>query len=811
MPNLLRPCWLATLAVLSLGTSLPAQRPTPAQVQTILQQPGSADAMRARIKASGLTPDQIRAGLQANGYDADLLDPFLTEGTASDSLRASTDQLAAMRALGITPATQAAQPADTGVRQIPQLPPSDVFGVDVFRRSTTQFLPLLSGPVPADYRLGPGDMLVLILTGDVELTHQLGISREGFVLIPQVGQVFLANLTLDQARTVLGDRLGRVYSGVRRGGDGTTRFELSVANVRAIQVHVIGEVTQPGAYQISALGSILTALYTAGGITELANPRTVAVRRRGETVTTFDLYRYLLSGDTGGEVQLEAGDVIFVGVRNHRVFVGGEVLRPARYDLALTETLADLIRASGGLTPQASRNRITVDRIVPAGRRVDGGPQRVTVDVPFSAADSIPPFPLENGDSVTVFPVTEMARNQVHVSGSVFLPGKFGFEPGLTLSQLIGRAGGLLPATYAGRAHIFRLNPVDQTRRLLAIALPPDSASPWPDDRILADQDSVVLYNRMEMRAERIVTITGAVNAPGQVPYRSGMTLRDLVLEGGGLASGAALDTAEIARLPVNRQPGQLALALRVPLDSTYLFDRDALGQPLGPPGADFHRPGAPEVPIAPWDHVVIFLQPGFEYQRTVTILGEVRYPGNYSLMTRNDRLIELIRRAGGMTPTAYADGLRFVRPNNNAGRLNVDYQAAVSRPASRHNLILQPGDTIIVPEFQPSVRIVGAVNSPGSVLWEEGKGLGHYVNSAGGLADRANWGRAHVTFANGSVETRSGGFLFFGGRDPKPNPGSVVTVPFKPERVERDNSTFLAAMATMIASTATIIVALLR
>ncbi|MDA1095514.1 MAG: SLBB domain-containing protein, partial [Acidobacteria bacterium] len=369
MPNPPSPNWLAVLAALSLGAPLTAQQPTQAQVQAILQQPGSADGVRARIKSSGLTPDQIRARLGASGYDPALLDPFLTDQQPLTNSPVTDDQTAAIRALGLAPATSLVPPVETGARKVSEAPPSGVFGVDVFRRSTTQFLPLLSGPVPPDYRLGPGDVLVLILTGDVELTHQLGITRNGFVLIPQVGQVFLANLTLDQARNVLVDRLGRVYSGVRRGTNATTRFDLSVANVRAVQVYVVGEVTQPGAYQMSALGTVLTALYTAGGVTEQANLRAVAVRRRGETVATFDLYGYLLQGDTRNDVRIENGDVVYVGVRVRRATVRGSVQRPAAYDLAPNETLGDLIAAAGGLQAEAARSRISIERVVPPVQR----------------------------------------------------------------------------------------------------------------------------------------------------------------------------------------------------------------------------------------------------------------------------------------------------------------------------------------------------------------------------------------------------------------------------------------------------------
>jgi polysaccharide biosynthesis/export protein len=806
-----RSALLAVIVTLWFASPLAAQQPSQAQIQAALQQPGNSDAILARIKDSGLTPDQIRARLKASGYDPTLLDPFLTDSASAKPPRAVTDsQAAAIKALGLAPPTRPPMPVDTGVRHAPEQPPIGVFGVDVFRRSTTQFLPLLSGPVPPDYRLGPGDVLVLILTGDVELTHELSITREGFVLIPQVGQVFLADLTLDQARNVLYDRLARVYSGVRRGANATTQFDLSVANVRAIQVHVVGEVNQPSAYQISALGTVLTALYTAGGVTERANPRAVVVRRGGTTVATFDLYDYLLKGDTKNDVRLENGDVVYVGVRERRVAVRGSVLRPASYDVAANETLANLLADAGGLNADAARTRVSIERVVPPAQRQAGGAQRVTIDVPLPGG-TIPPFALEDGDTVRVFDVGGSERNYVDIRGSVFLPGKFGLEPGLTLSRLVARAGGLQPGTYAGRAHISRMNEADQTRRIIAIALPADSASPWPTDPLLSDRDSIEIYNRLDMRPIRTITVVGAVNKPNVMPWRDGMTLRDAVLEAHGLSAGASLDSAEIARLPVDRSGGQLATTLRVPLDSTYLFDRDSLGRYIGPPGTAFKRSGTPEVPLAPWDNVLIFRQPDFAYQRTVTIGGEVRFPGTYSLQTKTDRLTGLIARAGGMTDRAYPPGIRFIREADSVGQLDVDLPRALRKPGSPQDIALRPGDHIVIPEYQPSVRIDGAVNSPGSVLWEPGRDLEYYLGAAGGVARNGDRGHASVRHANGKTETQQGGFLFFAGHSPVPTPGSVVSVPIKPERPPRDNLTVFATIATMLASTATIIIALIK
>src|SRR6266702_5122830 len=288
--------------------SLPPPTQAPQALQQAVQQnPGLPDVIRQRILQSGLTAEQIRARLAASGYPSTLLDAYLGQALPGGALPVpGALELGAIQALGLPPVEQNLLPVDTGlIRMRGGNAPSRVFGVDVFRRTTTQFLPLLSGPVPPDYKLGPGDALVLILTGDVELAYTLQVTREGFILIPQVGQLFVSNLTLDQLRDLLYTRLGRASSGVRRSPGATTRFDISVANVRANQAYVIGEVAQPGAYQISSLGTVLTALYAAGGVTERANLRAVEVRRLSKTVATFDLYDYLLRGDTRHDVRLE--------------------------------------------------------------------------------------------------------------------------------------------------------------------------------------------------------------------------------------------------------------------------------------------------------------------------------------------------------------------------------------------------------------------------------------------------------------------------------------------------------------------------
>jgi polysaccharide biosynthesis/export protein len=719
-----------------------AQNPEERLQQAVQQNPGLPDVIRQRIAQSGLTPEQVRARLTASGYPANLLDAYM--GGASPGGALGAQELAAIQALGLAVGPSNLLPVDTGLVVRRVAAPSMVFGVDAFRRTTTQFLPLLSGPVPADYKLGPGDVLVLILTGDVELAYTLQVTREGFVLIPQVGQVFVSNLTLEKLRDLLYTRLGRVYSGVKRGPNATTRFDVSVANVRVNQVYVVGEVAQAGAYQISSLGTVFTALYAAGGVTERANMRRIAVQRAGATIATLDLYDYLLRGDTRSDVRLETGDVVFVPVHGTRVQVTGAVMRPAIYELATTEALTDLLRDAGGFKSDAALRRITIHRILPVAERGPGPAPRAAVDVALTPTADPP-----NGSSAN--PENERIPH-----------------PASRIPEAPGLASVSIPSVG------------------------------------LQDGDSVVVDSVPPLTDVYFVAIAGMVNKPGAYPWRPGMRLRDLVLLARGPKVGADLKEAEIARLPADRTQGQLATTLRVPMDSTYLFERDSAGRYIGPPGVSYPSGGAPDVPLEPYDNVLVLKQAEFDFQRTVTITGQVMYPGTYSLRTKTDRLAELIRRAGGLTRQAYADGIRFVRAEDNVGRINVTLARALQDTTSASNIILQVGDSINIPEYQPAVKVSGAVTSPGSVLWKKGAGLDYYLEGAGGFTHQADKGRVSVKYANGDVRTRRKTLIFTS--TPMPGPGSEVFVPVRDTTGRVNTVQLFTSIVQIIASTVTAI-----
>ena len=685
-----------------------------------------------------------------------------------------------------------------------------VFGLDVFQSTTSQFDPSVSGPVDANYRLGPGDRLVLILTGDVESSYDMPVTREGFVVIPQVGQVFVANLTLGEFERVLAGRLSRVYSGVRADNRGSTRFSVHVARLRSNQVYVVGDVSRPGSYVVSSAGTALTALYAAGGPTINGSLRRVLVRRGGRTADTLDVYDYLVGGDASHDVRLQTGDVLFVPVHGARVRILGEIARPATYEMEPTETLADLLRAAGGFRATASRQRVLIERILPPAERTATGRDRISMDVTSSALAGVagPAIPLQDGDVVRVFGVADRVRNRIAVDGNVFQRGSQGLSPNMRLSDALRHAG-LKPDTYLGEVLVTRLRP-DSTRIQLRATLA-DSTGAVVNDFALQEDDQIQVFSLTTFRPVRYVTIGGAVRRSGRMLYREGMTLRDLVLLANGVTEGAYLKEAEVARMPEDRSGGRTATTIRVPLDSTYLFERGPDGRYIGPPGIPVPSGGAPDVPLKPYDNVLIMRQPDWALLRSVSIQGEVKFPGVYPLTSKTERLSDLVKRAGGLTNEAYADGIVFLRRDNNIGRVGVELSSALRRYESADNLILRDGDNISIPPYNAVVTINGEVNMPSTVAYIRGKGIDYYIGAAGGATQRGDDDHAFVTQPSGKLETVKEHF-WLPDEMPKPRPGSVVTVPERDTTTpKRDIIPIITGLAQIIGSTVAIIVAVTR
>ena len=826
----------ATAVALALGaTSLHAQvpglgqLPPPAEAERLLREsPELQEQVRQRIQESGLTAEEVRARLGAAGYPENMLDSYLRgidRGDRTSSAR-NVDGSIDVDRLGLVGEgndSAGGQRAPTVIVEwdpyradslradslgLRWQRPLEVFGLSVFRQRTTQFQAAAVGPVDENYRLGPGDRIALILTGDVQEAYSLDVTRDGFIVIPEVGTVAVANLTLGQLESLLYSRLGRVYSGVRRGAGATTQFEVTVSRVRNVQVFVAGDVARPGAYQVSGAGTPLTALYAAGGPTQNGSLRRVELRRGSRLVDSIDIYAYLLAGTNRTDLRLESGDVIFVPVRGGQVKVTGQVLRPAIYEIKPSETLRDVIAAAGGFRAEALRQRVQIHRILPPTTGDSTlGRARVVVDVGPDqfAGGVVPAVPMLPGDSVTVFRVAERLRGFVTVSGNVWIPSPVGFAPGMKLSDAIRLAGGPKPDVYLGQILVSRLRP-DSTRVQLRSSFA-DTTGAVVNDFAVQEDDEIVVFSQTAFRPERYVRVTGAVRRPGQIAYREGMTVRDAILLADGLTENAYLNEAEIARVPDDRSNGAIAETIRVPLDSTYLFGRGDAGEYAGPPGAPAPRSGTPEVALQPYDNLLILQQPEWELPRTVKITGQVKYPGPYALRSKTDRLMDIVGRAGGLTEAAYPDGIEFFRRLDSAGRVGLNFRSVLRDADSRDNLILAAGDSINIPEFDPVVMVRGNVNAPGAVAYRPGKSLDYYVRAAGGYSATGDRKRAYVVQPNGQKESVQRRFLL-ADNSPPPRPGAEVFVPARP--AGEGGTPFvslLGAAAQLLASLVTIIV----
>lgn len=843
------------------------------------------------LQQSGLSPQQVRERLRQRGYDPSVADPWLrvlegrsnqvptgTNPAALVSVLAGAD---AGRRFGLDTARLGRIPADTARRE--RMPDAGfpVFGREIFRRATSQFEPVTTGPVPPDYRVGPGDQLVLVLTGAVQQAYELSVSDEGWIVIPEVGRVFVNGRTVEDLRNVLFDRLSESYSSLT-GDNPTTRFDVTVGQLRTNQVYVVGEVQEPSAYVVSSLATAMTALYRAGGPTRNGSFREVRVNRGGETIAEIDLYEYLVRGDASHDVRLQQGDIVYVPVAEKQVRLEGPVSRPAIYELRDDEALRDLIRYAGGVEPTADLQRVQIRRVLPRDERSPGR-DRAVIDVSVerdpAGGNEIT---LRDGDKIQVFALLEKPRNRVRVSGGVWRPGTYGVNDSTRLWDLIRKAGGLLPDVYEGRAQIQRLQS-NYTRRMIPVNLArADDGGPKQNPRI-EGMDQIYIYAQRNLREDRQVSIGGWVQEPGVYPYAEGMTVKDLILRAGGLRMGAYLESAEVSRVTVSQErTDTLSRSYQVPLEGDYVIGGDTVAA-----GDDGNGEGGVQVTARAFelrnlDAVYVRRAPGYEPQKTVQVTGEVMYPGPYSIQTRGERLTDLMRRAGGLTDEAYRQGLQLWRRSERAreaqadtsaatqrlraaaglrevlsdtarrdtvpqdtswagrglrssesrqdtvgftatGRLQqdtadqftrtrvgLDFTRALRNPDSRANVRVEPGDSIHVPQLDPTVTVRGAVGVATKVLHREGADLGYYIEQAGGYRENAAEGRTRVRYANGEIRTRGGGFLFFGGGVPAPDPGSTVFVPVEPPR-ERGGPSLQAIvglMSTAASAVATVIIA---
>jgi polysaccharide export outer membrane protein len=773
---------LAAITPIVVGSQAP--RPTiPAPPGAPTSAQSAAEAMTGRrlsnlelseaIRASGLTAAQVRERLARAGFDPALADSFFAADSASPAFLSSFASAASASALSEIGVLGGESSGDStlGAEEERSAHESRIFGKDLFG-GRSLFDPVVAGPVDPSYRLGVGDQLQVILTGDVEAAfQQLDVRRDGTILLPQVGQVVVAGLTVEAARTLLARRAASLYSGI---ASGRTRLDLSLGRIRSIQVYVIGEVERPGALQLNALTTVFGALARAGGPTARGTFRHIEVRRGNRVVERVDLYRYLTSGDAVGDVRLEQGDIVFVRVGTRMVSLNGAVRRPGRFELLDGEGARDLVRLAGGFLPEASLTSIQIDRILAPQDRAPGR-ERVVRDVELdSAMSALDTLHLQDSDLLTVRSVGPLRRDLIAVSGEVNVPGTFQFRPGMTLEDVLDRAEGTLPWALTDRVKIFRLVPQTGRREILNA----DLSEQAQRRSALAEFDSVVVLDGRLLHPSGVVRVHGAVHLPGAQPFAIGQSLKDVLDRAGGLREEAA--AAEIAReVRRSEYTDTSAIILHVSLDSANLE-------------------AAERFLIERGDVVSVRAKPGYRVPEAVTVSGEFRIPGIYVLGSDLERISQIVHRAGGLLPTAAPEAFQLVRE----GRTVAIDLARAMRGDAKEDLVLRPGDELRITRQRNTVSVNGAVRREVIVPFDPRWDVADYIAAAGGYAENADRRAVIVEYVSGQVDRRRR-FLGIGVHEPDVQPGANVSVAAREPKTTtlRDNLGTFAQVASTVVS----------
>ena len=551
----------------------------------------------------------------------------------------------------------------------------DIFGRSFFRLDAGVFQPPSFGPVPADYLVGVGDQIVVDAWGEVEFRIERVVDRDGAVILPKGGKVVCHNRTLEAVTAAVRGKLAGSYAGIK---DGSIQLDVSLGQLRSIRIFVIGDVERPGAYELSSVATVLTALYAAGGPGEAGSLRQVRVLRGDAQVGSLDLYRYLLDGDRSGDVILREGDTVLVPPRERTVLLQGAVRRPAFYELRAGETLTDLMGFGGGFEAQASTGIVHVERILPPAERRADLPDRTFIDIHLDPRTGTLLEPgtgdLLDGDVVSVDAIEDKLWGWVEIQGHVKTPGRYQFNEGLTVRELVQQAGGPWPDVLLEVALIDR---TDREERHSTMSVPLGQVLRGEaTDVPLQERDVLQVFAAGAMIDRETVTVSGEVRKPDTFEYRPGLTLQDVLLRAGGVPESGDLGHIEIQRLHEDRvfsmdavpQDGEMVDTLVVDLSDGF----------LEPGGA---------VLLEPNDHVAVRRLPWYETQRLVQVRGEVFYNGVFALERTNERLSSVLERAGGLKPTAYARGARVAtwpwiwrrRWPNRAGRRTSSWRRATA------------------------------------------------------------------------------------------------------------------------------------
>ena len=676
--------------------------------------------------------------------------------------------------------------------------PKRVFGRDIFNRKDLSFEPNMNIATPQNYRLGPGDAVNIDIYGASQKSEQTTVSPDGDVVIEGFGPVQVSGLTVAEANARLRSTLGSRYS--------SSRVRLTVGQTRTIMVNVMGEVKRPGTYTLSAFASVFHALYMAGGINDLGTLRNIKVYRQNKLVTVVDIYDYILNGKLTGNVRLADNDVVVVGAYDCLVNLTGKVKRPMYYEMKRSESVGTLLKYAGGFAGDAYTKAVRVVR--KTGREYSV----FNVDeFDFNT------FHLADEDSVSVDSILPRFSNMVEVKGAVFRPGMYQVGGSInSVRTLIEHAEGITEEAFTARAVMHRMRP-DRTLEVIPVDVE-GIMSGKVADIPLQKNDVLFVPTKGEMMQQQTVTIHGEVMYPGIYKFAANETLEDLVLQAGGLKESASTTKVDVARRIINPK----ALSTDSVISRTYTF---ALKD-------GFVIDGETGFTLQPFDEVYVRKSPGYNVQKNIAVQGQVMFAGTYTLTSKNERLSDAIKRAGGVTDLAYIRGARLERRITPDERLRmetvlrlaemqsgkkdsvekkrldlgdtyyvgIELEKALAEPGGDADLVLREGDKLIVPEYNGTVKISGNVMYPNTVAYEKGRRPAWYINQAGGFGNRAKKSNTYIIYMNGTVARV--------GHNAKIRPGCEIVVPTKPEGNGKALTQWLS-VGTTVAGLATLIAAI--
>lgn len=682
---------------------------------------------------------------------------------------------------------------------------SQIFGHDLFTNRNLTFEPSINLATPVNYRLGPGDEVIIDIWGASENTIRQSISPEGTILVSGLGPVQLSGMTVKDANAYLQREFSKIYSGIS-GNEPNSQIKLTLGDIRTIQINIMGEVAVPGTYTLSSFSSVFHALYRAGGVNKIGSLRSIKVIRDGKTVADLDVYDYLMKGKMKDDIRLQEGDVIIVNPYESLVRISGKVKRPMFYEMKQTETVATILDYSGGFTGDAYKKAVRIIR--KSGREH----QVYNVDeMDYSI------FRLDDGDSISVDGVLKRFENRVEIRGAVYRAGLYELSGTVnTVKQLIKKAEGVRGDAFLNRVLLDREHE-DLSHEIIAIDLA-GMLKGTVADVPLQKNDILYIPSINDLKEEETISIHGEVANPGTFLFSNKMTIEDMLIQAGGLLEAAATTKVDVTR----RIKDPKSTSFSSVLGKTFTFDiKDGLV--VG---------GEENFYLEPFDEIYVRKSPAYRKQQNVVIAGEVLFGGNYALMKKNERLSDLVSKAGGVTPDAYVKGARLIRKMTeeeqrrqadavrmaqmgegkdsiSVEKLNIsdtytvgiNLGKAIANPGSDFDLVLREGDILFIPEYINTVKISGAVMYPNTVLYKKGESLRFYINQAGGYGNLAKKKKAYVVYMNGTVSRLKA-------RDRKAiEPGCEIIVPSKEEKKRMSTAEILgmgsttASIAAMIAT----------